>query len=195
MTMIAGPKGTRYCVDRTEVTQGQYKQFVDAVGGDLTLISKVAICAYQTTYDVIVQPGNDYQPFYCPKGVYDPLSKSDQPMECVTWCSAYAFCQWAGKRLCGKIGGGALADPEKDGNDAEKSQWYTACSQGGKYAYQYGDTYLPSCSPTALGPVANQAAECRAKEPAFSEMSGMSSGVTEWEDGCLGNDCLTGHRR
>jgi hypothetical protein len=32
MTMIDGPQGTRYCIDRTEVTQGQYKQFVDAVG-------------------------------------------------------------------------------------------------------------------------------------------------------------------
>jgi hypothetical protein len=69
------------------------------------------------------------------------------------------------------------------------SQWYNACSQGGKYAYAYGDTFQPTCSPSTLEPVTGQHPECSAKDPAFAQLASMSSGVQEWEDGCIGYDC------
>ena len=47
------------------------------------------------------------------------------------------------------MAGGALEIPETHPNpeqlasDAKQSEWYNACSQGGKTKYPYGDTYDP----------------------------------------------------
>lgn len=189
MALVAGPKGTRYCIDTTEVTQAHYKKFVDTVGADLALLSKVPECSFQTTFDVIVKPDDSGGAYGCPGGVYEPATKGDQPMECVTWCSAYAYCLWAGKRLCGRIGGGALADAETAFKDPQQSQWYNACSVGGKYTYQYGNTYDATCASPSPQPVTVQQAGCSAKEPGYSSITGMCSGVAEWQDGCMKSDC------
>ena len=64
--------------------------------------------------------------------------KCDFPVVGVDWCDADAFCEFAGKRLCGAIGGGSLTLGNADGGT---SQWYVACSMGGTRIYPYGNTY------------------------------------------------------
>ncbi len=58
-----------YYIDKTEVTQGEYKKCVDA-----------GVCG---------APGCDW----------DPSDVPNQPVVCTNWESATAYCVWAGKRL------------------------------------------------------------------------------------------------
>lgn len=44
---------------------------------------------------------------------------------CVDWCDASAYCQAVGKRLCGRIGGGATT--WRSFERSNQSQWYNAC--------------------------------------------------------------------
>ena len=62
--------------------------------------------------------------------------RDNQPVGWVDWCDAYAFCRWAGKRMCGKIGGGPNAFSDYD--KPNQSQWYRACSKAGAFRYPYG---------------------------------------------------------
>ena len=108
----------------------------------------------------------------------------------VDWCDAWAFCAWAGKSMCGAIGGGpapasAAADPTVDA-------WYLACS-GGAHTYPYGDTFDPArCNGPSAGheggAPAGTFAQCTGGVPGLSEMSGN---LQEWEDSC-GADAGTG---
>src|SRR5262249_21771326 len=101
---------------------------------------------------------------------------------------ALAFCTWAGKRLCGGIGGGAalfggFANPALD-------EWYAACTNSGQIAFPYGTTYAPTtCNgkdraltnalvavaslPGCTGGISNQ-------------LFDLSGNAWEWEDSCSG---------
>jgi formylglycine-generating enzyme len=188
MVMISAPPGKRYCVDRTLVTQSQYQEFVNAAGSDLSLLPQK--CEFQHTYQVIEAPGDDNHIYGCPKGLYDPAARPNHPMQCLTWCSAYAYCSWAGKRLCGKIGGGPLVDVEKNTANAQENQWYNACSQGGSTTFAYGNVYNVACSVKGNVAVGDESPLCAASSPAFSALQGMSSGVGEWQDACIDGVCL-----
>src|SRR5439155_10410827 len=88
-------------------------------------------------------------------------------------------CAWAGKRLCGRIGGGALAvgPPE---HDATQSQWFDACSMGGTLPYPYGDTFDANACSGPLGTVGARA-RCVGGYAGIYDMSGS---VWEWNDAC-----------
>jgi len=45
---------------------------------------------------------------------------------CVDWCDARAYCEAVGKRLCGRVGGGAT--PWRQFNQGADSQWHNACT-------------------------------------------------------------------
>ena len=190
MALISVAEKKHYCIDKTEVTQSQYAKFVVAAGDDLSLIAGISECWFQGNFDVRVESGDNPAVTACPKGEYDPAAKPDQPAGCITWCGAYAYCRWAGKRLCGKIGGGALDDPNNDYKNLAKSQWFYACTQGGTSVYQYGDAYDPACSPEMLEPVTSASSQCAGQKPPYNEITGMNSGVSEWEDSCVDDGCL-----
>jgi hypothetical protein len=55
----------------------------------------------------------------------------DEPMTSVTWCQAAAYCKWAEKRLCGRLGGGPLSGGDLTSTArAQKDEWYAACGSG-----------------------------------------------------------------
>lgn len=111
--------------------------------------------------------------------------RGDYPVVCVSWCDAYAYCKGVGKRLCGKIGGGAV-DWSADYNSL-LSQWYPSCSKQGVYTFPY-DHY--ACNGSGKG---YQAALPVGSLPTCQSYVGlfdMSGNVAEWEDSCEGS---TGH--
>src|SRR5262249_54391990 len=104
----------------------------------------------------------------------------------IDWCDAFTYCAWAGKRMCGQIGGGAL--PGFFGNvfDPTKSQWHAACTRNGARAYPYGDTYdAAACNGADLDaraalPVGSLPA-CTGGVAGLVDMSGNAA---EWENAC-----------
>jgi formylglycine-generating enzyme required for sulfatase activity len=119
-------------------------------------------------------------------GEFKPEMKEyDYPVVAIDWCDAYAYCQWAGRRLCGKIGGGPLATD--DGFDPTKNQWMKACVGPSTFAYPYGDSFVEGrCN----GPLAQSEGEvapvaslpqCVGRYPGLYDMSGNAA---EWLDSC-----------
>jgi formylglycine-generating enzyme required for sulfatase activity len=94
-------------------------------------------------------------------------------------------------RLCGQIGGGAVADSLA--SDPTRSQWYLACAGSGSATYPYGNSYNPTiCKGVDSPPPAAHevgAGNCQGHAPGLFDMSGN---VFEWIDSCTtalgGND-------
>jgi formylglycine-generating enzyme required for sulfatase activity len=183
MTLIPVSPGQAYCMDRTEVTQAQYAAFLQAKGKDLSGQTDPYCAKNNITYGFIY--ATDATPG-CPEGVFTPEQTPDTPVACVDWCDAVAYCQWAGKRLCGRIGGGSV--DVKEGASSVQSEWYYACSQGGKTAYPYGDTYQKGkCrddDPTATSAKPATDSACHGTNPPFDEIVDLSGNLFEWEDSC-----------
>lgn len=173
----AGPSMVRvgsgagsYCIDSTEVTYSQYEAFVAAVDAG-TVVNQPAVCAFNTSF----------KPTATHADGFNPVTNID-------WCDAYAFCAYAGKRLCGKIGGGSL-ESFNAGNPAF-SQWTRACSiapDGGTENYPYGNTpSATDCNGAErdAGTVVDVGtlASCVGGPSGVFDMSGN---VDEWEDCCL----------
>ena len=113
-----------------------------------------------------------------------PPSRLQEPVACVDWCDAYAYCTWAGRELCHDLGGGPLYFFDYD--KAARSQWYAACSKGGLYQYPYGNSFDPlKCNGREynLGSALDvgKAAGCEGGYPRIFHMSGN---VAEWEYAC-----------
>src|SRR5262249_7700074 len=96
---------------------------------------------------------------------------------------AYAFCAWAGKRLCGRVDTRALAIAELS---SAFDAWYVACSAEGTRVYPYGDTF----DPTACNGLDRDAGgrvmvgtlpRCVGGYPGLFDMAGN---VAEWIDAC-----------
>src|SRR5690606_8434471 len=109
MVRISHPSGD-YCIDKTEATKGHYAQFRADKDGDYS--GQASYCEWNVDYG----QGN------C--APYSPTDNPNFPAACMDWCDADAFCKWAGKRLCGKFGGGGNADAYAPGNPQE---WTGAC--------------------------------------------------------------------
>jgi formylglycine-generating enzyme required for sulfatase activity len=111
--------GTRFCIDRTEVTQGAYatflakKQFPVQDG-----------CAKNTSYQPD-EPG-------CDGGTFDPTGRGAFPVVCVDHCDAATYCAARGKRLCGGKSGKNIG--EGGVNDAAMDEWLVACGADRAFA-------------------------------------------------------------
>jgi formylglycine-generating enzyme len=148
------------CIDVTEVTNDQYLAFLGAP--DIPVPS----------------PECSWNPSNVPEG--GTLTAGDTRPVGVNWCDAQTYCIWAGKRLCGKLGGGSLPQ-NNDADDPAKGQWAAACSNAGAQAYPYGNTFeAGACGSPGLRPVAVRP-DCQGPVPGLFDMSGN---VWEWVDAC-----------
>jgi formylglycine-generating enzyme len=179
---IPKPGGGIFCIDRSEVTNSDYAAFLATKPSTLVQSSECSA-------NVDFAPASDATS--CTQ--YDPLNKPKVPVACVNWCDAKAYCAWAGKRLCGKIGGGANAPA--DFANASKSEWFTACSHAGALKFPYGasgDIYDGSACVGAdhgsLRPSAVPTASCQGGYDGVFDMSGN---VSEWENSCAASTGLS----
>lgn len=153
------PDGKAYGIDAYETTVAEYQVFLN----DKIPLQTDEACEWNDTYE----PNPSYFEFPYP----------DMPIHSVDWCDARAYCEWARKRLCK----GSVSHME----NAEKSEWYNACSLGGTQTYPYGDAYDPGPCPPLLTPYAPGSLDtCEGGYPSLFDMAGNMS---EWTDACQQN--------
>jgi formylglycine-generating enzyme required for sulfatase activity len=174
--------GGNYCIDSTEVTNAHYGAFLAAIQASPGSVTLGPGCPKQTNFTPVDPMDNT--PVW-------PVAADDYPVVHVDWCDAYAYCAWAGKRLCGQIGGGSLvAQPNPVKTLDSYSQWHFACSAGGMLTYPYGNTYQPgACLGMGGGQIAPVASfpMCVGGYPGIYDMAGN---VWEWLDDCTSNTDL-----
>lgn len=161
-----GPAAVRvgsYCVDSTEVTVSQYQEFVSANVDPKTQDPE---CLFNTDFT----PGKQNSP-------------PNNAITYVSWCDAKAYCRWAGKHLCGKVGGGSLQLSAATTNQGE---WWNACSRGGERIYPYGNTYEPTTCNGKDALVAGivGVGTFKACGGGYSGLFDMSGNAAEWIDAC-----------
>ncbi len=181
--MARMPEG--FCIDTTEVSRAQYEAWLE------------------TTPDASGQTGacaanDDFTPScQWPPGGADPA----YPVVCVDWCDANAFCEAAGKRLCGGVGDGAEY-PFESYADAAVSEWQAACTSGGLYDYPYGnDLDTTICrgadaeDHTTWGYLDVGSSEgCHSPEAGYAAVYDMSGNAAEWDNSCEGDGAEDGCR-
>lgn len=163
-TLVTGP-GAVGCIDRTEVTNGQYDLFLAATDGGPA-----------TDMDAGLPSGCGFTTTYRRKGGAVEAGAPEEPVAQVTWCDAFAYCRWAGKRLCG----GVASD-----RDAASGEWYAACSNGSTQPYPYGASFLQGACwendiSTSVRTVASRPT-CTGGLPGVFDLGGN---VREWIDSC-----------
>lgn len=165
LVRIESPTGCPYCMDATEITSDDYAAFLAAPGADERRAAQDPWCTWNDSFAPVDALGGRY------------AVRAD-------WCDAAAYCRWAGKRLCGRIGGGTLdADASVS---AEGDEWYNACSAGGSRLFSYGDDWVwTACSVAGQGvtfpaPVASFPG-CEGGFPGLFDLTGSE---TEWVDQC-----------
>jgi formylglycine-generating enzyme required for sulfatase activity len=158
--------GLVFCIDATEVTNAEYAAFLSATLG----------LPGSPVLDGSVPPGCSGNLTLTPS--LPILTGATNPAASIDWCDAYAFCGWAGKRLCGKTASGS----------ASTGEWFNACSNGGVQAYPYGATYAAGqCNDDTSQtiPVGSRPT-CRGGVLGLYDMNGN---VAELIDSCSGTTC------
>lgn len=172
MVAVETPDGGSFCIDSTEVTNAQYRVYLNTSPRG---VDQPQICAFNQQ----LEPKNTAD--------YDRPERADFPVVFVDWCDARAFCAWSGKRLCGKIGGGSLAS-DLERADPRLSQMGWACTKGATQLYPYGTSWVGDACNIAtqtLRAVATTAT-CNGGFPGVFD---LVSNVGEWTDDC---DATTG---
>lgn len=177
-----------YCIDRFETTNEQYQTFLDDVAAR-SIDAKAGA----------LQPAlcNGLNESFTPRGTWPPSPAAPRgPVVQVDFCDASAYCAWAGKRLCGKIGGGP--NPLTGHADPLSSEWFNACTSGDPsvFVYPYGANYEATrCNggPTTSTVEPGSKSGCTAPDldagdaeasVAVRGVFDLSGNVYEWENSC-----------
>lgn len=192
MVRVFTPNGKSYYIDTTEVTQAHYQEFLAQVENNTEFQPELRpFCKDNNGYRPVEGVSTDDTWFACAPGTFSPKEKPDYPMGCVDFCDAQAYCIWAGKRLCGGVGGATLSGLD-DFKNANLDEWYNACSNGGKTLYPYGDEFDPNKCNTKLSGsgveaqtiAESEASSCKGIISPFDQIVNMSGNVIEWQDYC-----------
>jgi formylglycine-generating enzyme len=182
--MVRVPAGdTTQCIDTTEVTRTQYAAFLADVASG-TVAPRDSFCQ-NATFDTGSSCMNEQ--------VTCKRDCDQHPQVCVSWCAAFSYCKWAGKKLCGNLDGSAIngANP-----DLRKDAWMNICGSGvtstgnPRLGYPYGNDYQAGACNTgnecneqnvcSTVPVASFT-NCHGQGP-YAEIFDMAGNVGEWVD-------------
>jgi formylglycine-generating enzyme len=175
MALARFDDGTAFCIDRLEVTQRQYQDFLDGVV-DRPDIAARPVCGDNAS----LQPGIEGG---CSEA-FQPAITPDLPISCVDACDALAYCLWAGKRLCGAKNG--LPLPPALVGDIGLDEWQLSCNDGSSRLYPYGGSYVSDACTVASESVASVGSQqaCATEGGVFD----LSGNVAEWTDCCRSID-------
>jgi len=115
--------------------------------------------------------------------VADP-TLAQRPATSLGWCDAYAYCKWAGKRLCGRMGGGH-GDPSTFASPTTH-QWSLVCRNGDPgQPYPWGPAYVEGMC-TTTGPIVdvNTSWACHGTRDDTANVYDLVGNAAEWEDAC-----------
>jgi formylglycine-generating enzyme len=172
--VVVETAAARFAIDVREATIADWTAFRDTHSFATIRESLPLACAYKTALG----------PNTGGSCLVDEAAPT-HPIHCIDWCDAHAYCTASGKRLCGKIGGGAV--PHTALGDPSQAEWTRACA-GGTNAerWSYGTTSRPGICNTAphdAGKVVptGSLAECTGGIAGLFDMTGN---VSEWNDAC-----------
>ncbi|MBS2016808.1 MAG: SUMF1/EgtB/PvdO family nonheme iron enzyme [Deltaproteobacteria bacterium] len=151
MVRVALPDAAPFCIDSTEVTNAQYDEFFYG-GTDGGRVAEGGVGAGTSCSTVLAFTRRA------------DAAAPNLPVENVSWCDAFAYCRWAGRRLCQPLADGGV-----------ETEWTLACSNGGERTYPYGDAYAPVCNDSfrEAGPVTvGSQPGCEGGVPGLFDMSG-----------------------
>lgn len=162
-----------YCIDSTEVTNAQHAAFLQA---SPSVSGLPPPCSFK----------QDFKP--TASGTWpDP----DHPQTSVDWCDAYAFCKWAGKRLCG-LRPGAAMPARIDVVDKTHDEWYLACAGPSLHTFPYGNTYDPiACASVGRNlPAPLHVGSLPTCEGGYPGLFDMGGNAEEWLGTCGGQTSM-----
>ena len=171
-------------IDSTEVTRAQYEYFLQHVPSGFGL---PPFCNFQgaTVSDFTPDPACLAS---APLDGAGPGARNRSPIVCVDFCDALAFCQWAGKSLCG---GTTMFPPNAPWDmlgDSNVNAWTAACTANGSATYPYGSTYqVGTCNDDGIGlQEVGTRGSCHSPKAGYDMLRDMSGNVSEWNDACQG---------
>jgi formylglycine-generating enzyme required for sulfatase activity len=165
MMFVDDGQGSGYCIDVREASVAEFNLF-KTYAGDTP--KQAAPCSANLGWQNIGD-------------------SSQLPTRYVDWCDASAFCSWAGKRLCGRIGGGANTT-STEANDPALDEWYRACTNAGQWIYPYGDAFNGNiCNTHTPGNNVDNVGtniDCHGTDDPYDKLLDMSGNVAEWTTYC-----------
>ncbi|MCL2825175.1 MAG: formylglycine-generating enzyme family protein [Polyangiaceae bacterium] len=194
MVLIPVDEGNPYCIDARQTTYGEYKQFVEAKGNDFS--GQPPECDWNDDYGP--KPWRRHPAAYdiieqCGPTLAD--ANPNHAVRCLDFCDAWAYCSWAGKRLCGVRGeaNGKVSKYEWDApNELAKSvrsEWFNVCSQAGTSQFAYGNEEQTGiCAGVKTGAetdvLAIEENACHGSRPPYDQVFDMTGVVGEWINIC-----------